>query len=147
MTEGLNEKIYRNMIHVVLNDLNSNEEWHSDSFLNANKFNSFKKTMINLHNPLTKKDIKSNDYRRLVYDEIFSNLIYLSTSRKIIRTKKKTKVLNKRNISNIVLKNFGYKLTEGQANILNEIENDMRSNKRMFRLLQGDVGSGKTFYL
>ncbi len=144
MTEGLNEKIYRNMIHVVLNDLNSNEEWHSDSFLNANKFNSFKKTMINLHNPLTKKDIKSHDYRRLVYDEIFSNLIYLSTSRKIIRTKKKTKVLNKRNISNIVLKNFGYKLTEGQANILNEIENDMRSNKRMFRLLQGDVGSGKT---
>ena len=88
MTEGLNEKIYRNMIHVVLNDLNSNEEWHSDSFLNANKFNSFKKTMINLHNPLTKKDIKSHDYRRLVYDEIFSNLIYLSTSRKIIRTKK-----------------------------------------------------------
>ena len=144
MTEGLNEKIYRNMIHVVLNDLNSNEEWHSDGFLNANKFNSFKKTMINLHNPLTKKDIKSHDYRRLVYDEIFSNLIYLSTSRKIIRTKKNTKVLNKRNISNIVLKNFGYKLTEGQTNILNEIENDMRSNKRMFRLLQGDVGSGKT---
>ena len=144
LTEGLNEKIYRNMIHVVLNDLNSNEEWHSDAFLNANKFNSFKKTMINLHNPLTKKDIKSHDYRRLVYDEIFSNLIYLSTSRKIIRTKKNTKVLNKKNISNIVLKNFGYKLTEGQTNILNEIENDMRSNKRMFRLLQGDVGSGKT---
>ena len=144
LTEGLNEKIYRNMIYEVLNVLNSNEEWHSDTFLNANKFNSFKKTMTNLHNPLTKKDIKSNDYRRLVYDEIFSNLIYLSTSRKIIRTKKNTKILNKKNISNIVLKNFGYKLTEGQTNILNEIENDMRSNKRMFRLLQGDVGSGKT---
>ena len=144
LTEGLNEKVYRNMIHEVLNDLNSNEEWHSDAFLNANKFNSFKKTMINLHNPLTKKDIKSHDYRRLVYDEIFSNLIYLSTSRKIIRTKKKTKILNKKNISNIVLKNFGHKLTVGQSNILNEIDNDMRSNKRMFRLLQGDVGSGKT---
>ena len=32
----------------------------------------------NLHNPITKKDINSNDYRRLVFDEIFSNLLYLS---------------------------------------------------------------------
>ena len=91
LTEGLNEKVYRNMIHKVLSDLNSEEEWHSNDFLNSNKFSAFKKTMINLHNPLNKKDIKSNDYRRLVYDEIFSNLIYLSTSRKIIRTKKKYK--------------------------------------------------------
>ena len=50
-------------------------------------------------NPSTEKDLNSNDYRRLVYDEIFSNLIYLFTSRKIVRTKKKLKYLRQNKIS------------------------------------------------
>ncbi len=144
LTEGLKDKVYRNMIQRVLSDLNNDEEWHSKKFLDLNKFNTFKKTLLNLHNPLNKKDIRSNDYRRLVYDEIFSNLIYLSTSRKIVRTKKNLKTLNKNSLSNTVLKNFGFTLTKGQNKILDEIDRDIKSNIRMFRLLQGDVGSGKT---
>ena len=90
--------------------------------MKENNFNKLQKVLINLHNPSTKKDLNSNDYRRLVYDEIFSNLIYLSTSRKIVRSKKKIKYLNKNKISKIVLDNFGHKLTNGQSKILNEIE-------------------------
>ncbi|MDC0449884.1 DEAD/DEAH box helicase [Pelagibacteraceae bacterium] len=39
---------------------------------------------------------------------------------------------------------MSYKLTEGQKKVINEIDLDLRSNLRMFRILQGDVGSGKT---
>ncbi len=144
LTEGLNEKIYRNIIYRVLQDLDANDEWYSDNFLKKNSFDNLQKVLLNLHNPSTKKDLNSNDYRRLVYDEIFSNLIYLFTSRKIVRTKKKVKYLNKNKISKIVLNNFGYNLTKGQTKILKEINDDIESEKRMFRLLQGDVGSGKT---
>ena len=144
LTEGLNEKIYRNIIYRVLQDLDSSDEWYSDNFLKENNFSKLQKVLLNLHNPSTKKDLNSNDYRRLVYDEIFSNLIYLSTSRKIVRSKKKIKYLNKNKISKIVLDNFGHNLTKGQSEILMEINKDISSEQRMFRLLQGDVGSGKT---
>ena len=144
LTEGLNEKIYRNIIYKVLQDLDESDEWYSNNFLKENSFSKLQKVLLNLHNPSTKKDLNSNDYRRLVYDEIFSNLIYLFTSRRIVRTKKKIKYLNKNKISKIVLDNFGHNLTKGQSKILNDIKKDINSGQRMFRLLQGDVGSGKT---
>ncbi len=144
LTEGLNEKIYRNIIYRVLQDFDASDEWYSDNFLKENNFSKLQKVLLNLHNPSTKKDLNSNDYRRLVYDEIFSNLIYLSTQRKIIRTKKEIKYLSKNKISKIVLDNFGHNLTKGQSEILMEINKDIGSELRMFRLLQGDVGSGKT---
>ncbi len=144
LTEGLNEKIYRNIIYRVLQDLDSSDEWYSDNFLKENNFSKLQKVLQNLHNPSTEKDLNSNDYRRLVYDEIFSNLIYLFTSRKIIRIKKNLKYLSKNKISKIVLNNFGHNLTKGQTKVLKEINDDIISEQRMFRLLQGDVGSGKT---
>ena len=44
----------------------------------------------------------------------------------------------------MVLKNFPFNLTDGQKHVLEELKSDILSDKRMFRLLQGDVGSGKT---
>ena len=144
LTEGLKEKIYRNIILKVLSNFDKDDEWYSEQFLKENNFNKIEQTLKNLHNPITKKDINSNDYRRLVFDEIFSNLLYLSKSRKIVKVKKIIKVFDKKKVTDIVLKNFSYKLTNGQLKILSEIEKDIKSNRRMFRLLQGDVGSGKT---
>ena len=144
LTEGLKEKIYRKIVLKVLSNFDKKDEWHSEEFLKKNNFNKLELTFKNLHNPLTKKDIDSNDFRRMAFDEIFSNLLYLSKSRKIIKARKSLKKISKNNIAETVIKNFGYKLTDGQIKILNEIENDIKSNQRMFRLLQGDVGSGKT---
>ena len=144
LTEGLKEKKYRNIILKVLSNFDKDDEWYSEQFLKENNFNKLEQTLKNLHNPITKKDINSNDYRRLVFDEIFSNLLYLSKSRKIVKVKKIIKVFDKKKVTDIVLKNFSYKLTNGQLKILGEIEKDIKSNRRMFRLLQGDVGSGKT---
>ena len=143
LTEGLKDKIYRNLISKVLEQINNFDDWHTETFLKRNRFNSFKKTLSNLHNPEIKTDIHSNDYRRLAYDEVFSNLVSLLSTRKIIRVKKKVKKIENK-LESIILKNFPFKLNEGQKKILKELESDIKSENRMFRLLQGDVGSGKT---
>ena len=86
----------------------------------------------------------SNDYRRLAYDEIFANLLTLLSARRSIRAKKKKKKVYYNKLSQIILNNFPFELTNDQKKVLKNLDNDIKSENRMFRLLQGDVGSGKT---
>ena len=68
----------------------------------------------------------------------------LFKARKIIKVKRNNiKKISNKLIDKIIL-NFPYKLTNGQKRILKELENDIASKFRMFRIIQGDVGSGKT---
>tara|TARA_Y100000590_G_scaffold414048_1_gene510530 strand:- start:6882 stop:8933 length:2052 start_codon:yes stop_codon:yes gene_type:complete len=143
LTSGITEKIYRKLVFEVLNKITDNYEWHNDDFLENNNFNKFKKTFLNLHNPSQEIDIFSNDYRRLAYDEIFANLLTLFSARKSVKTKKKKKIYYNK-LSQIVLNNFPFELTNDQKKVLKNLDNDIGSKSRMFRLLQGDVGSGKT---
>ncbi len=144
LTEGLTEKLYRKLILEVLNKIDENYEWHDNEFLKDNNFNNFKETILNLHNPSKKSDIFSNDYKRLAYDEILANLLTLLRSRKSIKLKKKRRKIYFNKISKIVINNFDYQLTNNQKKIIKNLDEDLKSNLRMFRLLQGDVGSGKT---
>ena len=144
LTEGLNEKNYRKLISNVLDKIDDNYEWHSNKFLKDNKFKNFKETLMNLHNPENKNDIFSNDYRRLAYDEIFANMLTLFSARKSIKIKKKDRKIYKNKFTKLILNNFEFNLTNDQKKVLVEIDNDLKSANRMFRLLQGDVGSGKT---
>ena len=144
LTEGLTEKIYRKLIKNTLEKIKGNEDWYKSDFLKNNKFNKIKKTFENLHNPKNKIDINSNDYRRVAYDEIFSNLLMLLKARAVVKIKKTKSKQISSNIEEKILKNFPYKLTFGQKKILKELDQDVESKFRMFRLIQGDVGSGKT---
>ena len=144
LTEGLLEKNYRKLITNIVEKIDDNFEWHEKEFLQKNNFKSFKKTLNNLHNPKSNLDVFSNDFRRLAYDEILSNLLALYSARKVVKIRKKRKKAFKNELSNILKKNFKFELTKGQNKILSEIDKDLKSNSRMFRLLQGDVGSGKT---
>ena len=144
LTEGLLEKNYRKLITNIVEKIDDNFEWHENEFLQKNNFKNFKKTLNNLHNPKSNLDVFSNDFRRLAYDEILSNLLALYSARKVVKIRKKRKKAFKNELSNILKKNFKFELTKGQNKILSEIDKDLKSNSRMFRLLQGDVGSGKT---
>ena len=107
-------------------------------------FTSWKSSIINLHNPDHSKDLKSIFFRRLAYDEIFANLLFLSKNRyKIKRSKKNQKKFD--NIySEELISKLPFKLTKNQLAVSEEINSDLKSSKRMYRILQGDVGSGKT---
>ena len=61
-----------------------------------------------------------------------------------MRSKKKKKKIYNNKLSQIILNNFPFELTNDQKEVLKNLDADIKSDNRMFRLLQGDVGSGKT---
>ena len=143
LTEGLTEKIYRKLIDQVLDKIIKLDEWHDNEILNKLGHATWSKSIQEIHKS-TKDKLTSKYYRRLVYDEILANLIVLSQARiRIKKIKKKNKIFNT-DISDKIINNLNFKLTANQIAILKEINSDLRSNYKMFRLLQGDVGSGKT---
>jgi ATP-dependent DNA helicase RecG len=144
LTEGLNEKTYRNIIQKVISQIPLLKEWHKESFVKKMGFISWKESLKNLHNPNSKRDLNSIYLRRIAYDEIFANLLFLSNNRNKIKKVKKNVKKFKNIHSNKLIINLPYKLTNGQKKVIDEIELDLKSSLRMFRILQGDVGSGKT---
>ncbi len=144
LTEGLTEKTYRKIIESVIKDLPELDEWHDENLLKKMKFSNWKNSVVNLHNPDKSKDLNSVYLKRLAYDEIFANLLFLSKNRyKIKKTKKNKKKFNK-SYSLELIKKLPFQLTKNQLSVSDEINSDLKSSKRMFRILQGDVGSGKT---
>jgi ATP-dependent DNA helicase RecG len=144
LTEGLSEKIYSKIIEKVFNKIPDIEEWHDRKFIKKMNFLNWKDSIKKLHNFQIQKDLNSNHLKRLAYDEIFANLLFHSNNRKKIIKIKKNKKNFKKKYSNILTMTLPYQLTDGQKKIINEIEIDLASPQRMFRILQGDVGSGKT---
>ncbi len=144
LTDGLNEKSYRKIVDQVINILPELDEWHPHEVIKKFKFSTWKDSIINIHEPenINKKDNKF--LKRLAFDEICSNMIVMSKNRTKIKKNKKEKKYFKNELSNKVIKNFKFNLTKDQVNVINEINVDLASNKKMFRILQGDVGSGKT---
>jgi ATP-dependent DNA helicase RecG len=144
LTEGISEKIYNKIINQIIKDLPILNEWHSKKILD--KFGNIKwnDAIEELHKPENIGNYKKNFYQRLAFDEIFSTFLVNSEIRKKIKkVKKKGKIVDKTK-QNKILKKLEFTLTNDQLKTLEEINNDLSSTNKMFRLLQGDVGSGKT---
>ena len=144
LTEGISEKIYNKIINQIIINLPILSEWHSKNILEKFKNIKWNEAIIELHKPENIGDYKKNFYQRLAFDEIFSTFLVNSEIRKKIKKiKKKKKILDKTKQNNII-KKLQFVLTNDQKKTLEEINNDLSSSNKMFRLLQGDVGSGKT---
>ena len=144
LTEGLNEKSYRKIIEKVINNLPNLEEWHDKKILKRFGFKSWNESILKIHNFENTDKVNNKYIRRLAFDEILSNLIVLSKNRKKFKESKKESKLFNNSLANKIIKNLNFNLTENQKQIIKEINEDLRSDKKMFRILQGDVGSGKT---
>jgi ATP-dependent DNA helicase RecG len=144
LTEGISEKVYNKIINQILKDIPKLDEWHNQNVLK--KFNglSWNDSIIELHNAENVGRYKSNFYKRLAYDEILASfLVHSEIRKKIKRIKKQKKIFNLSKQNNILSK-LNFNLTNDQKKSISEINQDLMSNQKMFRLLQGDVGSGKT---
>ena len=93
LTEGLTEKKYNRIIYEVLKNIPNLEEWLSDKILKKFNYISWKKSILELHNPKNIKK-KGNFLSRLIFDEILSTFLINSKVRKNI---KKIKKKNKNN--------------------------------------------------
>ena len=144
LTEGINEKYYNKIMEQILNNLPSIPEWHDAKILKKFKYEKWNESIVKLHNPKNIGDFQSNHYRRLAFDEILASLLISSEIRKKIKKiKKKGKNFNSEGLNKIKHK-LDFNLTNDQKKTLEEINGDLKSKNKMFRLLQGDVGSGKT---
>tara|TARA_B100000029_G_scaffold399519_1_gene398260 strand:- start:869 stop:2941 length:2073 start_codon:yes stop_codon:yes gene_type:complete len=143
LTDGITEKVYRKIIEQVLCKITNINEWHSKEILEKIGKASWSESVLHLHKK-RKIDLNSPYYRRLAYDEILSNLLVLSQARKRIKKFKKKKKIFDHSLSKKLIKNFNFSLTEYQKKVIHEINEDLMSDHKMFRILQGDVGSGKT---
>ena len=143
LTKGINEKKYRFISEQVVNDLPQIDDWLDPVFIKENKLTDWNTCIKKLHNSNDAKNNQSISYRRLVFDELCANFLTLSVNRKRIKKLKSPKKFTTKN-SMLIIKKLPFKLTNSQNNVLNEINSDLLSGNRMFRIIQGDVGSGKT---
>jgi len=144
LTEGITEKTYNKIINQILKNLPLLNEWHDEEILKKFNNESWNDAIIKLHDPTNIDNHKASFYKRLAYDEILASFLVNSEIRKKIkRIKKVSKKFTKKAYSNIINK-LDFNLTGDQEKSLNDINRDLNSKSKMFRLLQGDVGSGKT---
>ena len=144
LSDGISEKVYNKIINQIIDKLPILDEWHSKHILAKFDNISWNESIKNLHKPENIGKFKNNFYQRLAYDEIFSTfLVHSEIRKKIKRNKKKNKILDLAKQKKIINK-LSFILTKDQFKSLGEINEDLNSPNKMFRLLQGDVGSGKT---
>ena len=145
----INSKKFRNLIREnikIFKEVNFPKEWINKNLIDSNNWESFRESIINIHeckfNNL--KYIDKKYRKRLAYDEILSNFLMISSMKKNLDHKKSSFISNKTNISTKIIKKLPFSLTEGQSHAYSEIKRNISSSNKMFRLIQGDVGSGKT---
>ena len=144
LTEGISEKVYNKIIFQIIKNLPQIDEWHSKDILKNFGNIGWNDSIKKLHDPENIGKFKENFYQRLAFDEIFSTFLVNSEIRKKIKKIKKTKKKFDIKKQGEIISELDFSLTNDQTKTLNEINKDLCSDNKMFRLLQGDVGSGKT---
>ncbi len=144
LTDGISEKVYNKIIKQIIDKLPLLNEWHSKEIIKKFGNLGWNNSIKELHKPENIGKFREKIYQRLAFDEIFSTfLVNSEIRRKIKKIKKKRKKINI-NLQISLINKLNFSLTDDQINSLKEINKDLSTSTKMFRLLQGDVGSGKT---
>ena len=143
LTKGINEKKYRSISEQVINNLPNIEDWLSIDFIKKNNLVNWNESIKKLHNSKEAKDNQSKSYRRLVFDELCANFLALLENRRRVKKNKTPKLFDDK-YTKTIIENLPFNLTNSQVEVLDEIKADLLKDQRMFRIIQGDVGSGKT---
>ncbi len=143
LTAGISSKLIQKAAQGALAKLPALSEWQDIEWLKRQQWPDFTTALKALHNPLS-LNAEGPNRLRLAYDELLANQLALSLVRNQMKRASGRAMGGDANKRNQIINNLPYSLTNAQQNALVEILNDMSSTHRMIRLLQGDVGSGKT---
>ena len=121
-------------------------EWQDERFLSREGFPSFKTALDIAHHPQKPADLENGApaRRRLAYDELLANQLTLALARERVKKQTGRTIRGDGHLSRILLESLGFELTTAQKRVWEEIKTDQAAPYKMLRLLQGDVGSGKT---
>lgn len=146
LTQGLTNKMLRKSILGAIGLIPDLPEWLDASYKDRNKWDSWSKSLKSLHNPSSAKELDPMHpiRMRLAYDEVLANQLTLAIARQRQRQIHGRSFTTSINLKQKILDALPFELTQAQKRCLDEINTDMAAPSRMLRLLQGDVGSGKT---
>ena len=142
LVKGLTNNIIIKIIKTNLENINIIDYLPTEY---QNKYNLVSKNnaIRDIHFATSLENI-SNAKKRLIYEELFEFSFKMNYLKKLNQKKlKNAKKFDEEKVS-LLINRLGFSLTEDQKNSVNDILNDLKSNKKMNRLLLGDVGSGKT---
>ena len=146
MTAGLSPKTFAKALRQGLGLVPPLPEWIDSSVMAREKWPSFMTAVETVHHPVDASHFgpESASFQRLAYDELLASQLALALTREKVR---KTRGILKTGTGihkQKIIDALPFTLTESQVQAIQEIELDLEAPERMLRLLQGDVGAGKT---
>ncbi|WP_457586080.1 ATP-dependent DNA helicase RecG [Ensifer canadensis] len=146
LTAGLSARILRKSIEAAVARVPEMPEWIDETLASQQGFQSAADSFRALHEPRDALDIdpQAPARRRLAYDEFLAGQLSLALVRQRLRKVAGTPVQATGKLSGPVAAALPFSLTASQSTAIADILKDMAGDERMLRLLQGDVGSGKT---
>ena len=146
LSAGLTQKLLFRASRSALDRVTDLPEWIDPSLIKKQEWAAFRQSLRQAHNPTSLADVShlSKARSRLAYDEFFAHQVTLALARQRTRKAKGHKNIATGALTQPVLKALPFELTGAQTRAVGEIRNDLANPLRMNRLLQGDVGSGKT---
>jgi ATP-dependent DNA helicase RecG len=146
LTAGLSSKAYMKAISLALPRLPHFPEWQDVAWLQKNGWSSFHESLTTAHLPPTPDavDALHSTRARLAYDELLANQLALAMVRRHMKRVSGRQLEGDGALREKIISALPYRMTNAQQNAVAEIADDMASSQRMIRLLQGDVGAGKT---
>jgi ATP-dependent DNA helicase RecG len=146
LTAGLSLKMMRKAVLAALARVPDLPEWQDPALLTRQGWPGWKPALLALHNPQAPEDLAPERpaRQRLAYDELLADQLALALIRAHAKRQPGRSIKGDGRLQQPVEAALPFSLTGGQRMALAEILGDMAAPERMLRLLQGDVGSGKT---
>ncbi len=144
LTNGISNKTMTKIINNALLLKPSFNDYVPEYLNEKYNFISKNEAIRKIHNPKNENDIKQAKLK-LIYEELFKLMFKMNYLKLKIKTNNnKPKKIVQKSVIDDFIRTLPFELTKDQLNAVKEIYEDLSSNHRMNRLLQGDVGSGKT---
>ncbi len=145
-TQGLHARTYRRALAAALETAPDLPEWQTPSILAREAWPAWREALLQAHRPESAEAVLPDHAarRRLAYDELLANQLAMALVRHHQRRSTARSIALGGPAFQAVEAALPFRLTGAQRRVLADIGGDLASGQRMMRLLQGDVGSGKT---
>lgn len=146
LTAGLTHRRLAGIIRQALVDTPVLPEWIPGEVLAKNTWQGWNAALGKVHSPMEESDLLPGtpERMRLAFDEAFASQLHLARLKSNTRRRGGRVIAPPGKLRQAVLERLPFTLTDGQKQAIAQIDADIASGERMARLLQGDVGSGKT---
>ncbi|MBO6949404.1 MAG: ATP-dependent DNA helicase RecG [Rhodospirillales bacterium] len=146
LTAGLSLKVLGKAMSAALEIPKPLPEWQDGPLMKREKWPAWHEALHAVHAPESEAELSpvTPARRRLAYDELLSNQLALALVRAHMKRSKGLSLVGDGTLRKKVLAALPFELTNAQKLAIDEVDADLAAEHRMLRLLQGDVGSGKT---